>query len=1305
MFSIKKENNKLLIKEKRSKIVELNKQITLYKNNIKKIKNRKKLNDEQKSELVLIEEKKIEELNNNINILSNINQVSDKSDKDDYNLMETDLLNESYELLDNNLNKINYTILKDDNIIITNIIHLADIHIRLNIYHDEYKQVFNRLYDSLNRLKEINKNIIIAICGDLLHTKNLLTPDCTIITWDFLHNLSKIYPVIIIMGNHDKMLDMKKTDSISSILKDRPIENIYYIKNSGVYKYNNIIFGISSYKDQILVSKIKVDKVLEENKVDQKSNKIICLYHGIVGDIINNNLDYTEDINECDNYIVKSKRLTLKSFGSYDFFLFGDVHKFHYLNNEKTAAYCGSLISQDFGESDDYHGYINWDIINKQSEYIKIYNENAYNVINIKELMIDIETNDIKLYDNLIKDKLGIKAGYLRIDYNSLLRYKLNYKEISKQILNINNRLKIIYKPLLISEDISDNIDNNFLNKQNINNDNIKNEEMNLVRKYILDHYTIKEENIDLIMKELNKLLEEEKINKKEIEYELGEWKILYLEFDNMFGYGEGNTIDFTKYSVENNDIIGIFGNNSIGKSSIIDIITLMLFDKIARNNFKLSSVDIINKNKKKAIGNLVIEVNSELYLIKRKIYQVRTRSSGELRILQLYKLILCKDKSLLNKILIENKIYYRFKNNIYIKEVIEDTKRTCQDEIIRLIGSYEHFVYTSLILQNNNQSFLYMSSKDKKNLLSICLKLDKYNYIKKRVLELNSIYKEKYRELTKRKDKLLLLGDLDESKKLINLELDDIEEKLKNLKKIKEEKELLLYNDKLYIIDTDYIDIIKYRKDIEKLKSDNSLNELNLEELYEKKNNNENLLRLNLIEINNIKLNIEINNNELLLLRDKKKLIISEYEYHIKELNISDIENIDIKTLDLLLYNNNIRLNQLLSFQDFSIENINFDEYLIKLEENYKIYINNLISLLSSSDYILKDNKILEDIINLKKEIDNILEIYKRKDIIIKIKDENRMINLFILEYNNIKEINKKIENIENSNKCIYNKLIEYENSKINNDIKEIEEKINNILIINNKISNLLYIKEQKIKEFEENQEKIIENKKIKEKRDILIDNIRELEIDIENNQNKKIELLNKLKILELDIISINNIEKELNDVYIYKDIYEIINNLVSNNGLEIYLISKYLDNINSSINNIIQQYSNKKLELYIKKDELHLNIYIDNNMIIKMLGAMECFIVDLVFKIIIGTITEIPKCQMLFIDEGISVLDKDNLSNIENLFLFIKQYYTSTFIITHIEQIKDNINHIIYINKINNYSYVSSYNYIRSNILEDIE
>ena len=77
-----------------------------------------------------------------------------------------------------------------------------------------------------------------------------------------------------------------------------------------------------------------------------------------------------------------------------------------------------------------------------------------------------------------------------------------------------------------------------------------------------------------------------------------------------------------------------------------------------------------------------------------------------------------------------------------------------------------------------------------------------------------------------------------------------------------------------------------------------------------------------------------------------------------------------------------------------------------------------------------------------------------------------------------------------------------------------------------------------------------------------------------------------------------------------------------------------------------------------------------------------------DLTFIIIINEISEIPKSNIMFIDESISVLDKNRLENINDLFVFMKQYFKKVFMITHMKQVKTQIDYTLEITKLNKFS-----------------
>ena len=68
--------------------------------------------------------------------------------------------------------------------------------------------------------------------------------------------------------------------------------------------------------------------------------------------------------------------------------------------------------------------------------------------------------------------------------------------------------------------------------------------------------------------------------------------------------------------------------------------------------------------------------------------------------------------------------------------------------------------------------------------------------------------------------------------------------------------------------------------------------------------------------------------------------------------------------------------------------------------------------------------------------------------------------------------------------------------------------------------------------------------------------------------------------------------------------------------------------------------------------------------------------------------------KPNFLIIDEGWSCLDSDNLSNVGAILSRIKSHYDHLIIISHLEELKNEADYVVTINKINGYSCLVSNN-----------
>ena len=112
--------------------------------------------------------------------------------------------------------------------------HISDIHFRSLKRHEEYKTVFQKYFEKLKKIENLDA---IFIGGDIVHSKTQgITPEIIdILSWWFT-SLADIAPTHIILGNHDGLiLNETRQDAISPIISALNNKNLKLYKKSGVY--------------------------------------------------------------------------------------------------------------------------------------------------------------------------------------------------------------------------------------------------------------------------------------------------------------------------------------------------------------------------------------------------------------------------------------------------------------------------------------------------------------------------------------------------------------------------------------------------------------------------------------------------------------------------------------------------------------------------------------------------------------------------------------------------------------------------------------------------------------------------------------------------------------------------------------------------------------------------------------------------------------------------------------------------------------------------------------------------------------
>ena len=580
---------------------------------------------------------------------------------------------------------------------IKKIAHLADIHIRKLHRFVEYRDVFDRLYVKLREAKPD----LIYIGGDIVHGKLDTSPEEIRLLSDFFLALADISPTLIIPGNHDCNLNNASREDVLSPVVDLVQQinpNLLYWKKSGVYELGGCHFGFLSVFDITKDSKPNVAN-LPKAKDIVGDNKI-GIFHGGVGRFeVDTGLWMSDD------------NVNANDFDGYDLVLLGDIHKRQFIDDNKRIAYPGSLIQQNFAEAPE-HGFLLWDVEKRESEFIKVENDYGFKTIIVEDGEIRSKMSFVPKYGNIKIKYKNTSIDKLRlIELNLRQKYQGIKQVVMEKLDSIEGKMNESKTKISI-EDIHDlTVQNNLIEKV------LKVENPNIDDNIIKRIYDINE-------------MTNSAINMKNDLPKNVDWKLKYIEFDNMFSYGKKNKIDFTKL----NGIVGVVAPNHSGKSALIDIIAYTIFDTCSRTN---KAIDVLNNKSKQFEVKLAVEVNGIDYIIHRigKLKVRTNRKSG-----QVTKLCPVSVK------------FYTEENGELI-DLSGAARNNSQygsgtnEEIRNILGSFDDFILTSLSLQNNGQNFIDKKQSERKQILSQFMGIDLfdklYDIAKQDVADEKAVYKK----------------------------------------------------------------------------------------------------------------------------------------------------------------------------------------------------------------------------------------------------------------------------------------------------------------------------------------------------------------------------------------------------------------------------------------------------------------------------------------------------------------------------------------------------------------------------------
>jgi DNA repair exonuclease SbcCD ATPase subunit len=184
------------------------------------------------------------------------------------------------------------------------------------------------------------------------------------------------------------------------------------------------------------------------------------------------------------------------------------------------------------------------------------------------------------------------------------------------------------------------------------------------------------------------------------------EWVVKDIEFSNLFRFGENNKISFEKLS----GIVGVFGPNRSGKSSVVSALSYGLFNTTEREVGRAVG-HYINRNKKNAKCKVRFAANGVNYVVDRTIVLKEPKKGEEATMATTTNLLL-----------------YRVDENGKLIPMgnENDISRPDTDKVIRgLIGNPMDFRLTSYSSQGDINRFIDQGATQRKSILNRFLDLD----------------------------------------------------------------------------------------------------------------------------------------------------------------------------------------------------------------------------------------------------------------------------------------------------------------------------------------------------------------------------------------------------------------------------------------------------------------------------------------------------------------------------------------------------------------------------------------------------
>jgi DNA repair exonuclease SbcCD ATPase subunit len=559
------------------------------------------------------------------------------------------------------------------------------------------------------------------------------------------------------------------------------------------------------------------------------------------------------------------------------------------------------------------------------------------------------------------------------------------------------------------------------------------------------------------------------------------------------------------------------------------------------------------------------------------------------------------------------------------------EQRRDTNQNIEKYLGKFEDFVLTTLSLQGNNALFIDKSQSERKEILSQFIGVDIFDKLYQKASDENRDNATLIRKF-KSDDFTQKLADIETQLKSNKSEYKLLEIEQESAKSKEEElnKEIIKLNGKIVKLNAD---------------SGVSVNELE---------NRLNVLTNKQEEVLNQKGSLQERITHREELQVTLEQIIDEYDEEELENTIELIQS----TRDAIKKNQTEIDKVQIKLDSLYERKQHLDSH--KYNENCEICMENSTSIREQKATVDSSVQDGESYIEEWKSVNK-----KLSEVLINVDDIEK-------DWKNLNEAKEKENKLDRELSQLINNLSTTETEEIRLETQVGQQK-------------------QLIEEYYKNEEQIKLNKQVRDELTAVRSELDSIKQVVKKCNSNILSLNGKISALQNQKESIVERISEVKDLEEQSKLFDYYLNALSKDGVSYELIEKSLPMIEGEVNNILGQIVEFGMQLEI--DGKNINAYLvygDQRWSLEMCSGMERFISGLAIRVALINVCNLPRPNFLVIDEGFGTLDSENLQSLFMLFTYLKTQFDFVMIISHIDSMRDVVDDLIEIKKIEGFSSV---------------